>query len=168
MGKQKSAKSASRTHRDSRLTDHHRRPTSIGGSNANANRADVPHDIHSTWHTIVANMCAPEHVKLINTFLRDQGVKITAIRKPEPLHNFLCPRSGKCCIFWYKKRKHLPRHERKQRTPKSWRRMRRREAWQELRALIAHETGNPSLETAITYINDFLTDSDYVLKLETL
>ncbi len=157
-----------RSKSDKILTDHHRRPTSIGGFNDHRNRSDVPRDIHGAWHDVVANLCAPEQAKLINKYLKAEGFRVGVARNPDPLHDFYCPRDGKCCITWYKKRRYLPQGWSKAWTQRFARRSRHRrrvEAWKDLRRLIALEIGDTSLAAAVDYINDHLTDADYYFTL---
>lgn len=71
-----------------RLTEeHHRRPRSIGGTDASANISNVDPDKHKAWHTLYGNMNAfqirdsineedaPEKVKVICRFIN--GSKVT-------------------------------------------------------------------------------------------
>lgn len=45
---------------------HHRRPTSIGGSNSERNISIIPIKKHCAWHILFANMQATEIAREIN------------------------------------------------------------------------------------------------------
>lgn len=51
---------------EEKLTRHHRRPTSIGGSDQPENISMLPDKKHQAWHTLFANMTAFDIVKEIN------------------------------------------------------------------------------------------------------
>ena len=129
-------------------TEHHRRPTSIGGSQDPRNRIGVPQDIHRVWHELFVNMCTPSIVNALQRIARTAGYQITTFRSLEPLHRFLCPSRG-CAVACEKRLKA------------------KKDVWDRLQKLIALETNQAcSFRNTMIYINSYLLDSDYHIRFK--
>ena len=135
----------------SRLTDHHRRASSIGGSRDWANRKDIPEDIHRMYHAVFENLCVPEAAGLLNKLIEKFGIQVRLARVSNPIHQFECPPSTRisgCCVSDYRKNSKVT-HSR------TW-------YFNELIELIGKEIGqSTSDEERVRYIIDNLFDADY-------
>jgi hypothetical protein len=138
---------------------HHRRPTSINGNARGANVSFPPHDIHTIWHELVFNMCAPKVATLLDSVCMPDGYAVTITRSATTLHPHECPEGVVCPIHcglmmpygvWL--RTSLERTKEMN--------------WVRLRGAIATAHSVPGLtetEVAIDYINAMLIDPDYWL-----
>ena len=58
------------------ITDHHRRPRSIGGSKDPANISKISIRIHKAWHIIFGNMSAEQICNYINENFKPKGLTL--------------------------------------------------------------------------------------------
>lgn len=65
-----------------RLTTHHRKCKSNGGTNHPSNLSFLPHSRHAAWHYLFGNLEAPQIVELINQLYLDPNWELTVKRKP--------------------------------------------------------------------------------------
>lgn len=68
-----------------RMTRHHRRPKSLGGSNRPENISRIKHKHHLAWHTLFGDLCVEEIACLINSVYLDPDY-------------FLIPKKKKKCL----------------------------------------------------------------------
>lgn len=54
------------------LSQHHRRPSSIGGKNTEDNISVLPSYLHRAWHVLFANAHAEEIAKIVNEHYLDR------------------------------------------------------------------------------------------------
>lgn len=59
-----------------KLTKHHRKPKSIGGSNKAYNISRVPRGQHESWHNLFGNKTVPEIVAILNEVWIDPNYKL--------------------------------------------------------------------------------------------
>lgn len=138
-----------------KATDHHRRATSVGGSNHVDNRIYVASDIHEQYHDVFLNLCVPQAVIVLNKFIKRGNIRVVAVRSQSPLHPFECPDTHKfgsrmigCCSTYFDRHTKLTK-----------RRVRR---FRELMATIALEIGEESSQSdRVRYIIEHLFDPDY-------
>lgn len=64
-----------------RITKHHKKPKSIGGTNAVQNISHVPEAQHEAWHLLFSNMTVPTIVAILNEKWIDPDYEITARRR---------------------------------------------------------------------------------------
>lgn len=138
---------------------HHRRPTSINGNARGANVSYPPRDIHTIWHELVFNMCAPKVAVLLDSVCLPEGYTVRITRSALALHPHECPQGVICPIhcglmmpygIWL--RTSLERTKQMN--------------WIRLRGAIERihtVPGFTDTENAIDYINKVLIDPDYWL-----
>jgi hypothetical protein len=70
--------------RNKKLTKHHLKPTSLGGTDDPSNIAWIPNIKHRGWHAIVSNLSVPEIVDVLNRHYIDPDYMLVAIKKATP------------------------------------------------------------------------------------
>ena len=78
-----------RTDRLGKLTKHHRRPRSKGGSDLPENISLVPEKLHNAWHLLFSNCSVSEIARIMNEHWIDDVYYMVAVPK-EYLKN--CPK----------------------------------------------------------------------------
>lgn len=141
-----------------KFTTHHRKPRSIGGETRDANLRRIPHAIHGAWHEVVAHMCAPKIVMLLNTLCSDATIAYE--RHEWPLYEHGCPKTRLCPSVCFTLK---PDGTRWLEGPLA--RIKRENAWKRLYYLIGEYVGEHSLTAVIDYINYALIDPDFLLVL---
>jgi hypothetical protein len=72
-----------------KLTRHHRKPTSIGGTSEKRNLSHIPRGQHEAWHLIFSNHTAETICAIINEKYLDPDYKFVCVKrrvpKPKPL-----------------------------------------------------------------------------------
>lgn len=63
------------------LHKHHRRPSSIGGTNRDANISLVCRDKHEAWHRLFRNHEADEIARIINETWLDPDYEFVVVKK---------------------------------------------------------------------------------------
>ena len=143
------------------ITVHHRRPTSIEGTNKKQNKSHIRHDLHNVWHAVFGNMCAPRIAATIQELSGYDHFLIKCHRKPEPVYSLLCRVQNKS-----RKRNQEKGHK----CGASCRLKREadelRPHWVKLQSLINRANpATPSLAFTIGFINAHLLDADYEFEL---
>lgn len=62
-----------------KLTKHHRKPTSIGGTNEDRNISYVPEGQHRSWHDVVSNHTAQTICHILNEKYIDPDFRFICI-----------------------------------------------------------------------------------------
>lgn len=63
------------------LTEHHRKPQSVGGSNDPRNISYISDAKHQAWHILFANLEAKDIATLINTVYLDPDYEFVVARR---------------------------------------------------------------------------------------
>lgn len=63
------------------VTCHHRKPTSIGGTNQDRNISFIFENKHQAWHTLFGNMTAEDICCLINDIYLDPDFKFVFTKR---------------------------------------------------------------------------------------
>lgn len=64
-----------------KLSRHHRKPRSLGGSNRASNISEVPEHMHRAWHLLFGNKTPEEIASVINHTWLDPDWQMLAVRK---------------------------------------------------------------------------------------
>lgn len=63
------------------LTDHHRRPQSLGGTRSKRNIIRIKENLHRSWHTLFQALPPEEIAKVINAIYLDPDWKFIAVKR---------------------------------------------------------------------------------------
>lgn len=75
---------------ESKLTEHHRRPRSLGGTKIQGNMSFIPMYVHKAWHIIVGNMNPEQICNLININFKPKGLTLICV----PINGDRCQKQG--------------------------------------------------------------------------
>jgi hypothetical protein len=64
-----------------RLSDHHRKPKSVGGKTTARNISRIPINRHQSWHTLFDNKHPDEIAEIINDIYLDPDYEFVCIRR---------------------------------------------------------------------------------------